>query len=350
VIAEGTSPNHPQQPQLMVDESGVVHVAFGVNNNVKYSRSEDGGKKFTAPVTLPTVDVMSLGMRRGPRVAVSGRTVCISVIGGKQGKGRDGDVLVFRSNDNGQTWQGPVAANDKADSAREGLHGMASGPKGELCCVWLDLRDDKTEVYSSISRDAGETWSENVLAYRSPGGSVCECCHPSVTISTDGKIHVLFRNSLHGKRDMYLTTSSDGGKSFGKADKLGTGSWTFDHCPMDGGSLTVLKDKDVATIWRRDKQIYFTKSAGAKEIELGTGEQPCIAGSNEGPIAVWLRKRGGPLHVRLPGSTTPLQLAPAAGDPSIAVGGPKKDVVVVAWEERSGKDTSIVCQRLRNRD
>jgi len=119
---------------------------------------------------------------------------------------------------------------------------------------------------------------------------------------------------------------------------------------MDGGSLTALKGKDVATVWRRDKQIYIAKISDAKEIELGPGEQPYVAESNEGPIAVWLRKRGGPLHVRLPGSTTPLQLAPAAGHPSIAVGGPKKDVVVVAWEERSGKGTSIVCQRLRNRN
>src|SRR5690606_3684534 len=131
------------------------------------------------------------------------------------GLGKDGDVLACRSADGGKTWQGPIRVNDAPNAAREGLHGMTSGSDGLLCCVWLDLRHAKTEVMSSTSRDRGATWSNNVLVYRSPDGSVCECCHPSVAIGRDQRVHVLWRNSLGGNRDMYVATSGDGGQTFG---------------------------------------------------------------------------------------------------------------------------------------
>ena len=85
----------------------------------------------------------------------------VTAIGGQVGKGRDGDVVAWRSMDDGKTWQGPVRVNDAADSAREGLHAMASGADGSIWCVWLDLRDKKSEIYATVSKDDGATWAAN---------------------------------------------------------------------------------------------------------------------------------------------------------------------------------------------
>lgn len=347
VVAEASAPHAPQQPQLAISPQGVVHLAFGANDDIQYARSEDGRKSFSPPVKLDTVRVLSLGMRRGPRIAVSGNAVCISVIGGQQGKGKDGDVLLYRSDDQGDTWEEPVIVNDAPDSAREGLHAMAASAKGELTCVWLDLRNKNTEIFASTSVDGGKSWSKNVLAYRSPSGSVCECCHPSVTYAPDGTLHVMWRNSLAGQRDMYHAVSKDSGKSFGKAQKLGIGSWPLDSCPMDGGNLAILSDGKLATTWRRDKTVYFHGGGMAKEVELGPGEQPWIAATKEGPIAVWLRKRGEALMLRQPRSQA-VELAKSAGDPVIAAGGPKNEVVVAAWEVHQGGHRKIVCQRIES--
>ena len=112
--------------------------------------------------------------------------------------------------DDGKTWQGPARVNDVADSAREGHHAMASGADGSIWCVWLDLRDKKSEIYAAVSNDDGATWTANQCIYRSPDGSVCECCHPSVVVSGH-HVHVMFRNSIGGHRDMYVTSSTDGG-------------------------------------------------------------------------------------------------------------------------------------------
>ena len=39
----------------------------------------------------------------------------------------------------------------------------------------------KGKIYLSSSEDGGKSWSKSRLVYRSPEGSVCECCKPSIT-------------------------------------------------------------------------------------------------------------------------------------------------------------------------
>jgi len=346
VVAESSSADYPQQPQLAIDRSGIIHVAYGAQDNVLYARSGDGGQSFSQPVLVGNAGHLSLGMRRGPRVSVTADAICISVIGGKQGKGRDGDILLFRSADDGKTWNTPVTVNDVMGSAREGLHAMATGKDDELSCVWLDLRHDKTEIFASTSTDGGKNWSKNVLVYSSPSGSVCECCHPSAAYSATGQLHVMWRNSLEGQLDMFHTMSIDGGKTFARAQKLGSGSWSLDHCPMDGGSLAILSNNKPAAVWRRDKTVFYSGSKSSDETNLGSGEQPWLTVSAIGPIVLWLQKRPGSLLVRQPGQSQPSEIAKAARDPVIASGGANNDVVVLAWEEASGKGRRIVCQRI----
>jgi hypothetical protein len=341
-LERGTVPNNPQQPQVAVDARGAIHVAYGVGHAVRYRRSNDGGKTFSPSVDLPAMGVISLGMRRGPRIAVANDAVCIAVIGGQQGKGRDGDVLAFRSADGGGTWTGPVHVNDVAASAREGLHAMAADPNGTLACVWLDLRNRRTEVMASTSTDGGAKWSKNTLVYKSPDGSVCECCHPSVTMDARGAIHVLWRNSLGGARDMYVATSTDGGQTFGAASKLGSGTWPLDACPMDGGAIAVTGDRPIS-VWRREKVVYMADGDHG-ERRLAAGEQPWIAASDRGAYAVWLTKRGDAAMLLGPGSSSPRQLEAHAADPVIAAGPGGRGPVVAAWEAREGKTYTIMCQ------
>ena len=216
--------------------NGTVHLVYGVGNKIFHCRSTDQGNSFDTPKEAFRVSNLSLGMRRGPRIAATENALVVTVIAGKQGKGRDGDLLAWRSTDGGDNWIGPVNVNDTIDSAREGLHGMAAGANGSIWCAWLDLRDKRSEVFAAKSVDGGATWQANVCVYRSPDGNVCECCHPSVAVG-EKAVHVMFRNSLGGNRDMYVATSEDGGGTFAPAKKIGQGAWKLNACPMDGGML-----------------------------------------------------------------------------------------------------------------
>ncbi len=345
VLATGDTAKGPKQPQVAVSEDGVVHVAYGAGDTVYHCRSDDGGKTYSAPTETFRCPNLSLGMRRGPRIAASGKTVVITAIGGAQGKGRDGDLQAWRITDKDQKWTGPVAVNDVMSAAREGLHSLAAAPDGSMWCTWLDLRSDKSEVYAAQSKDHGETWTPNLRVYRSPDGSVCECCHPSIAIGPKGEVHVLFRNSLGGKRDMYLATSKDG-KTFTPAKKLGTGSWNLDACPMDGGMLAVNAKGEVVTAWRRQNGIFTTVGTSGKETSLGQGEQPFVTTTPSGSLTVWTSRRGGDLWMQTGTVKRTTKLAADATDPAVAASPKKGGPVVCCWESSQNGKRSVVAQRI----
>ena len=102
VIAAGHGLLTPKQPQAAIGADGSVHVVFGVGDAVQYARSANG-TTFDKPKLAFRVPNMPLGMRRGPRVTIAKDVIVVTAIGGKVGKGRDGDVLSWRSADNGTT-------------------------------------------------------------------------------------------------------------------------------------------------------------------------------------------------------------------------------------------------------
>lgn len=273
------------EPQVAVENSN-VYIAFGQGNALFLSRSNDG-TSYQPPVKIWDQGELSLGMRRGPRLTVQKRIVTVTAVYGDRGKGRDGDVLSWKSLDGGITWSNPAKVNDVEGSAREGLHGMAVAPDGTIACAWLDLRGKGTQLYLSTSKDAGATWSKNRLVYASPDGTICECCHPSLVFDNKGALHVMFRNWLMGARDMYVVSSMDQGQSFGSARKLGKGSWKLNACPMDGGALGMDGSGSVTAVWRREDTVF----TGYDRV-LGTGRQPWMAPGKDLPFVVWESDKG----------------------------------------------------------
>jgi len=276
------------QPQ-MTAVGRRVGLVFGREGAVYFASSRDGGRSFGEPAPLPRAGRLHLGHRRGPRVALVDGTYVVTAI---VGNGReDGDLLAWRSADDGRTWIGPKHLNRVEASAREGLHGMASGG-GLVAVAWLDLRGPGTRVYAAVSRDRGATWSEDFLAYASPSGSVCECCHPSVAVSAKGELAIMFRNHVGGARDLYLVRSAEGGPRAGPAVKLGQGTWLLDACPMDGGSVVFAGEGGPVTVWRRDKEVFLARP-GAPEERLGEGRDPVVATAPDGTThVVWRRGDG----------------------------------------------------------
>ena len=327
-----TSNRDAKQPQVAIDSKGRVYVAFGQGSFVKLAVSTDRGRTFETS-DVGSAGALSLGMRRGPRIAVTNDSLVVTAICGSRGNGQDGDVLAWRSIDIGRTWKGPARVNGVEGSAREGLHAMASSTSGAVFCTWLDLRKNRTEIYGARSTDGGRTWEPDVLIYKSPENSVCECCHPSAAFSPDGTLYVMWRNSLKGARDPYLASSSDGGKTFGPAQKLGQGTWILNACPMDGGALAAGRGGKVETVWMRAGQM-FMATPGEKEKSLGRGVQGWCAFGVSGPLTVWLEKRPGKLLALPPTSSSTITLSEKANDPVVAAstGG---ELIVTAWESKT---------------
>ena len=155
--------------------------------------------------------------------------------------------------------------------------------------VWLDLRTDRKNNICFATFENGK-WSANRFIYRSPGGSVCECCKPTV-MAHGQTVVVMFRNLLDGARDMYLITSTDGGNTFSNARKLGEGTWPLKACPMDGGSVSFDSKSQIHTAWQRDGSVFHCVP-GLKEERIGAGRSVGI--SNE--FVTW--QRGSDLFIK----------------------------------------------------
>ncbi len=141
----------------------------------------------------------------------------------------------------------------------------------------------------------------------------------------------MFRNELDGARDEYVIRSKDRGATFEKAQKLGSGTWQLNACPMDGGDLAADKRGNIISVWRREKTIY-TAFDSRTEQKLGSGKDASVAVGHQGTYAVWTAPQG--LVVRRPGSPVALLLDPKGGFGQLV---PMTDgAVIAAWETPDG--------------
>ena len=167
------------------------------------------------------------------------------------------------------------------------------------------------------------------MIYRSPDGSVCECCKPSIISDHDGSITVMFRNNLKGSRDLHFTTSVDAGKTFSIPEKLGSGTWKINGCPMDGGGLIVNSRGELNTIWKRKGDIFMSNSSSSEE-KIAAGKSPSIATSNQKTYLVF--SQGEAIISTTPENSSPTKIGTGSSPKVIAL----KNGALYFWVNTEG--------------
>ncbi len=323
-----------RQPQVAVAPGGRIHVAFGKDDTIFHVASDDGGRTFTAPTKIATLPELALGMRRGPRISATDSFIAVTAI-----SQADGNLHGWNSADGGKTWSDSGTINGADKSAREGLHAMVGNGHGPVFVTWLDLRGGGTELWSAVSPDGGATWGENTRVYQSPDGHVCECCHPSATMDGKGRVAVMWRNWLGGSRDMYAAISDDHGKTFAPAQKLGSGTWKLNGCPMDGGAITFDAGGHLRTVWRREETAFASGTARDEQRLAEPGFQPIAVAGKRGIDYLWEARGGLMLQA---GDTKPRQLADKARF-AAAAALPKGGAIVV-WESDANSRKALLAE------
>ncbi|MGC3947603.1 MAG: hypothetical protein QM762_24375 [Chryseolinea sp.] len=259
-----------EEPQLSVDTKGQIRLVYGKADQIFYSTSNDNGKSFSSPQLVAEVSQMHLGMTRGPQLATSTDYSLVTAMD------KEGNIHSFRLDHKSGKWQKLANVNDVQGSAPEGLMSISADDKNNFYAVWLDLREDRKNnvCFSSLTNTK---WSANKFAYKSPESHVCECCKPSI-VAKGNTISIMFRNWLKGSRDLYITTSSNGGQTFPDAQKLGKGTWPLEGCPMDGGGFSVDSNNQIHTAWQRDGVVYYSLP-GLPEQRIADGRHVGMNGS-----------------------------------------------------------------------
>ena len=311
-----------RHPSVATDSAGGIHVVYGQGNTIFYVTS-GRDERFSTPVRIDSLLGLHLGASRGPQIAATSQSVVITAID------KLGNVWAYSLNRATHQWQPRVRVTDVPDIAKEGFVALTAGGDNSYYAVWLDLRNDKrNKIVGARSVDGGRTWAANRVLYQSPDRTVCECCQLSV-VAQEQHIAIMFRNFLNGSRDMYLLQSTDSGKTFGKAEKLGEGTWKLNACPMDGGGLFMASTGAIATVWRRDKKL-FSARPGRAEVELAEGKNAKIVSTKKGDYVVFQQE--GQVMVITPEQPQPKMIA-TGGYPKLTLL-PTGNVLCL-WEENN---------------
>ena len=304
-------------PVVVADAQGLLHLVYGQDSTIYYAAASS---RFESPVAVATLPNLVAGAKRGPQVAVTDRYVVITAVN------RTGDVFAYSLDRRTRHWSSATRINDVPAIAKEGFQAVAGASDGTFHAVWLDLRGDRqNKIVGTTSHDGGRTWSANQTIYRSPDGSVCECCRVSLT-ARGSDVYVQFRNWLGGSRDLYLAHSSDGGLTWAPAQKSGTGTWKLNACPMDGGAVVLTPSGQPLTAWRRDTVLY-TCVPGQPEQRIIAGRNVTVAAGQSGTVLAW--DAGGTVWLKS-GNEPPIALG-TGQMPSVAIVG---QTALCVWEDK----------------
>jgi hypothetical protein len=281
---------HGHMPAIAKDKGNNIHIVYGTGDSIMYVFSE-GGKSYSTPSLVAVLPGLFASAMRGPQIAAVKNGLVIIACD------KEGNLFCYRKNAAGKWYQSQQVNNTNGIS-KEGLTALDADGSNAYA-VWLGVNNPKGQsVYLARSVDGGKTWNKNIIVYASPSGTVCECCKPSLKVSGN-KVYIMFRNFLDGNRDLYLIKSADGGKNFGKAQKLGIGSWQLDGCPMDGGGVAINENETPETVWRREGEIYSAEP-GQPEKEVGQGKSCTVETINNKNVYAWANH--GNIIIKKPGS------------------------------------------------
>jgi hypothetical protein len=233
------------QQRVTVDPKGPVYVTWVQAAEVGFlrfaeppprivtARSDDGGKTFGAPV--PVSD------QQRPRVLAPSPILdkdgqLVVMYQDMKGNRRDYEyqegppaelpvaLVLTRSTDGGRTFAPGVEIEADMLLTRRFLPflpeipQLAISPAGKMYATWADGRDGDDDVWLRSSSDGGKTWTPAHKVNDNGADGTAQFL-PKVAIGPGERVSVLFldgRNDPDKKEnlDAYLATSTDGGKTF----------------------------------------------------------------------------------------------------------------------------------------
>jgi hypothetical protein len=229
-----------------IDAAGVLYAAEAKGQHVIVTTSRDFGKSFSAPVTVtPEPESLDANGEARPKIAV-GRGGEVLVSWTRKGQALyTGDIRFARSTDGGRTFSAPVTINDDGLAIGHRFDSLGVAPDGTVWLAWIDKRDLEratkagtayagAAVYVATSADGGATYSANrrVLDHS------CECCRIGMAFEADATPVLFWRHVLPGgiRDHVVVRLTKDAPVA---PVRVGHENWAIEACPHHGGALAI---------------------------------------------------------------------------------------------------------------
>ncbi len=309
---------------------------------------------------------INLGDGHNPSISSDGQGHLFVVFEGVDNNSGAADIFYSSSNDGGRTWTKRLDVSPTSGVSTQPRVAIEKG--GAIDVVWADTTsgENSPDIFFTRSTDGGHTWNKPMDISNTPGISR----EPVLTVGQDNTIHVAFTDNGRGdKKDVFYTSSTDGGKTWSKDRPLENVSNT----PGDSSepAIAVGADNIVHIAWKDDSaenlipQIYYsqrTQNAWSNAVNVSKSRRyayhPVIGCGSTGRIYITWSDRSGlesAADVWCIGSANNGPLAHVTDTGSIAseaaMAADRTDRVAIVWPDRAlGLRSPRICLRVLSND
>jgi hypothetical protein len=269
-----------------LDAGGRLWLARVENQRLWVSRSDDGGRRFSQPVAVSSEpEEIVADAENRPKIAVArDGTLLLSWTQSLPQK-YAGNIRFARSTDGGRNFSAPITLNDDGRITGHRFDSLATDGTGRVAVAWLDARDREaaretgvtfagSSLYVTQSADNGAHFGAN----RAVAAHTCECCRTALAWTSEGP--VAFWRNLYGTntRDFALANLDTG-----EVRRATDDEWQIDACPHHGGSLAVDGRGALHLTWftqgtTRQGLFYKRIAAGGESPPMPLGDPAAQAG------------------------------------------------------------------------
>lgn len=240
------------------DKQGILWVAWYASGHVYLSRSTNKGKTFEQPITVNRApeNVYAKGENRPKIVFGKNNEIYLSWTQKLTQKRFSGHIRFTRSIDGGKTFSAPLTVNDHLEVTSHRFDALAVNKKGDIYVAWLDKRDllaakkagkkyNGAALYYAVSTNAGKSFHKN----KKIADNSCQCCRVVMAMDKNQLPVIAWRHIFGDNiRDHGIVTFSKTNQA-NKAKRLSHDNWHIKGCPHHGPAISIANDGIQHVTW-----------------------------------------------------------------------------------------------------
>ena len=264
------SSNDQKFPEIAIDEN-IIHLTWvsilGNNKNIIYSKSENYGESFSAPIQINYVNnnIIAYG-QSGPKISIYNAKVYIAYTDNRSGIT---SVYLNISNDFGETWEEETLITDTPYLNM--YQDFKIDNQGNLHLVYYnyasnyELADVRYRIFEVGNNEFNASL---VLGVVTDNMEPCDCCQPDLEIDINGDIYVIYRNNEQNIRDAYIAVKRYGDASFSEYFQASNLQDFIGFCPSSGPSLDINDGKISIAYTSYNNQNVYTSVSNLEDMNF----------------------------------------------------------------------------------
>lgn len=250
--------------------------------------SRDMGQTWSAPKRVQqTPEAISADGENRPKLAFGSKGEIYLTYTKPLARPYTGDIRFARSTDGGRSFSAPITVHANRDLITHRFESLIVDQAGRIYVAWIDKRDAEAAaarkqryagaaLYYAVSDDGGVSFKGD---YKVADHS-CECCRIALALNPAGQPVALWRHvyAPNARDHALLALTADG--KLGEPVRASFDDWRIDACPHHGPALAYAADSTRHQVWFNVKDneggVFYARANPAgvlgAPLKLGTAQ------------------------------------------------------------------------------